>query len=114
MNAILDVSAPSMETMVPRPAQPSTGQEVTPSWNGDRSWTTTRPPESVEVGDDWCLVSYSVVSGSKDAPEAVVTLKRDHQDPVSARASGDGPVDAVLKAIRDAKAATAAPAGGQP
>ena len=57
--------------------------------------------ESVEVGDDWCLVSYSVVSGSKDAPEAVVTLKRDHQEPVSARASGDGPVDAVLKAIRE-------------
>jgi len=57
--------------------------------------------ESVEVGDDWQLVSYSVVSGSEDEPAAVVTLKRDHQEPVSARASGDGPVDAVLKAIRE-------------
>lgn len=57
--------------------------------------------ESVEVGDDWRLVSYSVVSGSEDAPAAVVTLQRDHQEPVSARASGDGPVDAVLKAIRE-------------
>ncbi len=57
--------------------------------------------ESVEVGDDWQLVSYSVVSGSEDTPAAVVTLKRDHQEPVSARASGDGPVDAVLKAIRE-------------
>ena len=57
--------------------------------------------ELVEVGDDWQLVSYSVVSGSADEPAAVVTLKRDHQEPVTARASGDGPVDAVLKAIRE-------------
>ena len=57
--------------------------------------------EIVEAGDDWQLVSYSVVSGSEDAPAAVVTLQRDHQEPVSARASGDGPVDAVLKAIRE-------------
>jgi len=57
--------------------------------------------ESVEVGDDWQLVSYSVVSGSADEPAAIVTLKRDHLEPVSAKASGDGPVDAVLKAIRE-------------
>ncbi|MCB9496166.1 MAG: 2-isopropylmalate synthase [Fibrobacteria bacterium] len=57
--------------------------------------------ESVEVGDDWQLVSYSVVSGSQAAPEAEVVLRRDGQDPVAARASGDGPVDAVLAAIRE-------------
>jgi len=57
--------------------------------------------EFVEVGDDWQLVSYSVLTGSTSSPEATVVLKRDHQDPVSAKASGDGPVDAVLKAIRE-------------
>ena len=57
--------------------------------------------ESVEVGDDWKLVSYSVLSGSTSAPEATVILVRDSQPPVTGKASGDGPVDAVLKAIRD-------------
>ena len=57
--------------------------------------------EFVEVGDDWQLVSYSVLTGSTSSPEATVVLKRDHQEPVSAKASGDGPVDAVLKAIRE-------------
>jgi len=57
--------------------------------------------ESVEAGTDWRLVSYSIVSGSASAPEAVVTLQREAQEPVSAKASGDGPVDAVLAAIRE-------------
>jgi 2-isopropylmalate synthase len=57
--------------------------------------------ESVEVGDDWQLVSYSVLTSSTSSPEATVILKRDHQEPVTGKASGDGPVDAVLKAIRE-------------
>ncbi len=57
--------------------------------------------ESAEVGNDWTLVSYSVLSGSTDAPEATVVLSRDGQIPVTAKATGDGPVDAVLKAIRE-------------
>ena len=57
--------------------------------------------EQGEVGDDWTLVSYSVLTGSSKAPEATVVLHRDGQTPVSATASGDGPVDAVLKAIRE-------------
>ena len=57
--------------------------------------------ESVEVGDDWQLVSYSVLTSSTSSPEATVILKRDHQEPVIGKASGDGPVDAVLKAIRE-------------
>lgn len=57
--------------------------------------------ESGEVGGDWTLVSYSVLSGSTEAPEATVFLRRDGQAPASAKATGDGPVDAVLKAIRE-------------
>jgi 2-isopropylmalate synthase len=57
--------------------------------------------ESGEVGDDWTLVSYSVRSGSSEAPEATVVLRRDGQAPATAKATGDGPVDAVLKAIRE-------------
>jgi 2-isopropylmalate synthase len=57
--------------------------------------------ESIEVGDDWQLVSYSVLTSSTSSPEATVILKRDHQEPVTGKASGDGPVDAVLKAIRE-------------
>jgi 2-isopropylmalate synthase len=55
----------------------------------------------VEMADDWKLVSYSVLSASASAPEATVTLKRNHEVVVSGRATGDGPVDAVLKAIRE-------------
>ena len=57
--------------------------------------------ESIEAGDDWQLVSYSVLSGSSAAPEASVTIQRDGTAPITGKASGDGPVDAVLKAIRD-------------
>ncbi|HQF54320.1 MAG TPA: alpha-isopropylmalate synthase regulatory domain-containing protein, partial [Fibrobacteria bacterium] len=57
--------------------------------------------EIVEAGDDWQLVSYSVLTASTSSPEATVILKRDHQEPVAGKASGDGPVDAVLKAIRE-------------
>ena len=46
-------------------------------------------------------MSYSIVSGSAFGSEAVVTLQREAQEPVSAKASGDGPVDAVLAAIRE-------------
>jgi 2-isopropylmalate synthase len=53
------------------------------------------------MADDWKLVSYSVLSASASAPEATVTLKRNHEVVVSGRATGDGPVDAVLKAIRE-------------
>ena len=56
--------------------------------------------DSVEAGDDWTLVSYSVLSGGV-APEATVELRREGGAPVSAKATGDGPVDAVLKAIRE-------------
>ena len=55
----------------------------------------------VEMADNWKLVSYSVLSASSSAPEATVTLKRNHNVVVSGRATGDGPVDAVLKAIRE-------------
>jgi len=57
--------------------------------------------EIVEAGDDWQLVSYSVLTASTSSPEATVIIKRDHQEPVTGKASGDGPVDAVLKAIRE-------------
>ncbi|HOX52083.1 MAG TPA: alpha-isopropylmalate synthase regulatory domain-containing protein, partial [Fibrobacteria bacterium] len=56
--------------------------------------------DSVEAGDDWILVGYSVLSGGI-APEATVELRRGGTAPVSAKAKGDGPVDAVLKAIRE-------------
>ena len=55
----------------------------------------------VEMADDWKLVSCSVLAGSSSSPEATVTLKRNHATIVSGKASGDGPVDAVLKAIRE-------------
>lgn len=53
-----------------------------------------------EDGADWQLVGYQVFAGSQTEPAATVTLRRDAQAPVVGQARGDGPVDAVLAAIR--------------
>jgi 2-isopropylmalate synthase len=56
--------------------------------------------EPAAEGEDWQLVGYQVFAGSQTEPAATVTLRRNGDAPVVGQARGDGPVDAVLAAIR--------------
>lgn len=57
--------------------------------------------EPAAEGEDWQLVGYQVFAGSQTEPAATVTLSRNGEAPVVGQARGDGPVDAVLAAIRN-------------
>lgn len=47
----------------------------------------------------WELVGAQTLSGSKLTPTATVSMRRDGSDPILESATGDGPVDALFKAI---------------
>jgi 2-isopropylmalate synthase len=53
---------------------------------------------SIDTDEVWGLVSMSQGSGTNDKPHAAIVLKQHGKD-VKAESKGDGPVDAIFKAI---------------